>query len=254
MAFVMAARRYPTPQELIVTSVPSPSTPIIDTGVDREFIYVGDPMCSWCHGFAPVVKKVATEFGLPLAVKVGGLRAFESAEPLGERLKGFLSAEWARIGEVTGQPFSTAALDREGWVYDTGPADQAVVAARNLEATSALDFFAALQHAFYAEGRDITQREVLIDVAAGFGFDRAAFGAAFDNAHEDTLRDFAETRSWGVTGYPTLLIRTGDELVRATAGYTSFEDLQPQLAAWFETNGVAEVAPAMMCDVDAGLC
>ncbi|MCZ7533752.1 MAG: DsbA family protein [Acidimicrobiia bacterium] len=237
-----------------MTTTGSPSTPIVDIAVDREFIYVGDPMCSWCHGFAPVVKRVGTEFGLPVRVKVGGLRAFENSEPLGERLKGFLSAEWARIGEVTGQPFSTTALEREGWVYDTGPADQAVVAARNLEETSALDYFTALQHAFYAEGRDITQREVLLDVAEESGFDRAEFGTAFDTAHDDTLRDFAETRSWGVTGYPTLLIRTGDELVRAAAGYVSFDNLKPQLSAWFDKHAVADQAPAMMCDVETGLC
>ncbi len=237
-----------------MTTAESPISPIVDIATDREFIYVGDPMCSWCHGFAPVVKRVGIEFGLPVRVRVGGLRAFENAEPLGDRLKSFLASEWARIGEVTGQPFSTTALEREGWVYDTGPADQAVVAARNLEKASALSYFAALQHAFYAEGRDITQREILVDIAAESGFDRADFGIAFDNAHEDTLRDFAETRSWGVTGYPTLLIRTGDELVRAAAGYVSFDNLQPQLAAWFETHTVADEAQAMMCDVETGLC
>lgn len=237
-----------------MTTAKFPSTPIVDMAVDREFIYVGDPMCSWCHGFAPVVKKAATEFGLPVQVRVGGLRAFENAEPLGERLKAFLSAEWAKIGDVTGQPFSTVALEREGWVYDTGPADQAVVAARNLNETSALNYFTALQHAFYAGGRDITQRETLVDVAEESGFDRGEFETAFDSAHDDTLRDFAETRSWGVTGYPTLLIRTGDELVRAAAGYVSFENLQPQLAAWFETHAVADEGSAMMCDVETGLC
>lgn len=237
-----------------MTVTESGSPHITDIAVDREFIYVGDPMCSWCYGFAPVVKRVATEFDLPMRVKVGGLRAFENAQPLAPEFRTFLISEWARIAEVTGQPFSTVALEREGAVYDTGPPDQAVVAARNLDEGATLDFFATIQHAFYADGRDITQREVLLDIAAEFGFDRATFGSAFDDAHDDTLRDFAETRSWGVTGYPTLLIRTGDEMVRATAGYVSFDQLQPQLNAWFDAHPVVTIASALACDIETGLC
>lgn len=237
-----------------MTAAQSPTPTITDIGGSRAFIYVGDPMCSWCHGFAPVVHQLADEFDLPVQVRVGGLRAFEAAEPLGDRMKSFLSSEWARIQEVTGQPFSTTALEREGWVYDTGPADQAVVAARNLRESSTLGYFNALQHAFYADGRDITQRDVLADVAEESGLDRTEFEAAFDNAHADTLHDFAETRSWGVTGYPTLLIRTGDELVRAAAGYVPYETIHPQLAAWFESQAPAVDESAMMCDVETGLC
>lgn len=232
-----------------------PANPhIAATPTDRELVYVGDTMCSWCYGFSPVLRRVASTYDLPMRVKVGGLRPFELAQPLDDRFKKFLAAEWARIGEVTGRPFSTAALEREGAIYDTGPADQAVVAARNLEEPATLDFFAMVQQAFYAKGRDITQREVLVDVAAEFGFDRAAFEKLYDAAHDETRADFAETKSWGVTSYPTLLIRHGDQLVPIAVGYVPYDQLTRRLDDWLRDHPVADDTPPMACDLETGLC
>lgn len=232
-----------------------PATPhITDLPPTREFVYVGDTMCSWCYGFSPVLRRVASTYDIPMRVKVGGLRPFEHAQPLDDQFKKFLATEWERIGEVTGRPFSTAALEREGALYDTGPADQAVVAARNLEEPATLDFFAMIQQAFYAKGRDITQREVLLDVAADFGFDRDTFGTLYDNAHEETRADFLETQSWGVTSYPTLLIRDGGELIRVATGYVPFDELKRRLDGWLRDHPVAENTTPMACDVETGLC
>ena len=42
--------------------------------MDFEFVYVGDPMCSWCWGFAPVLERMQEVYDVPLRVVVGGLR------------------------------------------------------------------------------------------------------------------------------------------------------------------------------------
>lgn len=178
------------------------------------------------------------------------MRAYESAEPLDESLRSFLAEEWAKIARVTGQPFSSAALQREDWIYDTGPADQAVVAARTIDSDRTLEFFARVQHGFYAEGLDVTDRGVLVDIAVEFGFDRGEFERTFDESHQATLLDFAETRSWGVMGYPTLLFRDGQDLIRVTAGYVPFDTLQPQLQSWMESRYGEEAAAGMICGPD----
>ena len=46
----------------------------------RKLIYVGDPMCSWCWGFAPEIESLADDY--PIEVVVGGLRPGPSAQPL----------------------------------------------------------------------------------------------------------------------------------------------------------------------------
>ena len=40
-------------------------------GMDLEFVYVGDPMCSWCWGFAPVLDRMQKVYDVPLRVVVG---------------------------------------------------------------------------------------------------------------------------------------------------------------------------------------
>ena len=42
-----------------------------------HLLYIADPMCSWCYGFAPVIEAIAAHFGerLPVRIMVGGLRA-----------------------------------------------------------------------------------------------------------------------------------------------------------------------------------
>ena len=42
---------------------------------DRTLVYIADPMCSWCWGFAPVIDELVREFAgqLSLRVVAGGL-------------------------------------------------------------------------------------------------------------------------------------------------------------------------------------
>jgi len=75
-----------------------------------RLIYVGDPMCSWCWGFAPEIAALAEQF--PVEVVVGGLRPGPLAQPLEDGLAGFLAQHWFEIAEQTGQPFDISFLDR----------------------------------------------------------------------------------------------------------------------------------------------
>lgn len=41
---------------------------------EKEIIYIGDPMCSWCWGFSPVLDQIRETYGAmaPVRVIVGG--------------------------------------------------------------------------------------------------------------------------------------------------------------------------------------
>ena len=49
--------------------------------MSKEILYFGDPMCSWCWGFAPVLKSIYEDFkaDAPLSIVVGGLHAYCAA-------------------------------------------------------------------------------------------------------------------------------------------------------------------------------
>ncbi|MFP3883207.1 MAG: hypothetical protein ACLFWH_12930 [Actinomycetota bacterium] len=99
--------------------------PLLDLGLeqqtdlDLEFVYVGDPMCSWCWGFAPALEALDSRYSIPLRVVVGGLRTGSQAEPMDEQARQQLADYWKGVAQRTGQPFTTASLERDGWSYDT---------------------------------------------------------------------------------------------------------------------------------------
>lgn len=169
-------------------------------------IYVGDPMCSWCWGFAPEIEELARDW--PVQLVVGGLRPGPMAQVLDERMSSFLRHEWTEIGQRTGQPFDTGFLDRrDGWMYDTEPAAIAVTGVRELDPARALGYFTDVQHAFYADGKDVTDADVLADIASGHGMDRDMIRSQMDDdqAKKRAWADFSRARNWGISGFPTLV-------------------------------------------------
>jgi len=176
-----------------------------------SLIYVGDPMCSWCWGFAPEVESLSED--LPVEVVVGGLRPGPMAQPLDERMADFLRHHWVEIAERTGQPFDTGFLDRrDGWLYDTEPAAIAVTQVREMNEPRTLGYFTEVQMAFYGLGRDVTDFEVLTQLTDGYDIDKDVFAAALEaeDAKQRAWDDFSRARNWGISGFPTLVGELSD--------------------------------------------
>ena len=190
-------------------------------------------MCSWCWGFAPEIKTLAKEFSVE--VVVGGLRPGPSAEELGDRMAEFLRSHWVEIAERTGQPFDTEFLKRrDGWVYDTEPAAIAVALLRESQPPSTLDYFTDIQHAFYVEGRDITDYDELTDIAAPHGADVDRFRADLDTpeAKKRAWADFSRARNWGISGFPALIAELDDERLALLAkGWTRADLIQTRITS-----------------------
>lgn len=204
-------------------------------------VYIGDPMCSWCWGFAPVLDGLRHEFGLPVEVVVGGLRPGPAAVPLDQTMKRFLRREWSRIHEVTGQPFDFSTLDREGWVYDSLLPAIAVAGVRERKPVQTLAFFTRVQQAFYAEAVDVTDPSAYVPLVGGFGLDGEEFSAFLGSPEGEkaAAQDFALAARMGVQGFPTLLFRREDgRLVLLSRGYAAHADLAP-VVAQLMTNGAA---------------
>ena len=196
-----------------------------------RLLYVADPMCSWCWGFAPEFETLRAEADLPVDVLVGGLRPGPAAQPLDGGLRAYLRATWTRIGELTGQPFAFDALDRDGWIYDTELPAKAVVAVRSLDPGTALPFFVRVQRAFYAEGVDITDAHAYLDLVEELGLDVDAFTEALGSQaiHDATWREFSQVRGIGVSGFPALFLVQGNRRSPLTLGYQPAAAVRPVL-------------------------
>jgi putative protein-disulfide isomerase len=202
-----------------------------------KLIYVGDPLCSWCYGFGPQLEALLAARPAPnLSIVVGGLRPY-TTEPMPEERKAEIAGYWQRVRDLTGAQIAAlednTAMARADFIYDTEPACRAVVTARTLDAARSLDVFHAIQRAFYRDGHDVTQPEVLADIAAEHGFDRAQFLAQLtsERMRDATRTDFELAAGWGIRGFPALVIEHDQQLALFAGGYTPAEQLLQRLDA-----------------------
>ena len=212
-----------------------------------EMIYVADPMCSWCYGFAPVIGALAERFEgeLPLRLMMGGLRA-GNTEVMRAADKDYVRQAWTQVGAATGQPFDMSFFAREDFTYDTEPACRAVVAVRRLQPTFALAFMARLQQAFYAENRDMTSATEICYLAQEAGLARQRFAETFvaPATRNETFRDFLIAQELGIRGFPTLIAGSRSKgYALVTNGYRPLEDLLEPLECWLAAGAPVTASP-----------
>lgn len=197
-----------------------------------HLIYVMDPMCSWCYGFAPILKKIKEEQEGKLKFKLvlGGLRP-GTTEPMAEHMKDAVKQHWEDVEKVTGQPFDYGFFERTGFVYDTEPASRAVVTMRYLKPEKELDMAEEVQRAFYASNNDVTKTEVLTAIAVNLGAEEEAFQEQFtsDLMKEKTMQDFLIARHLQANAFPSVYLLNGTELNLLNRGYRSYEAVTSRL-------------------------
>lgn len=201
--------------------------------------YIGDPMCSWCWGVSPTIAALEAfceAQGIEFSITMGGLRR-GGGELWNAAFKDFLRTEWRRIAEVTGQPFSFTLLEAAHFDYDTEPSCRAVATAKLLQqrnklpASTALKFFSAVQHKFYAQGEDPKDAGFYASICASLAMDFDEFLAVFDSAQgqQAVQQEFARCRQWGVRSFPTLLLEHDGEMEALGVGFVTTEQVLSRL-------------------------
>ncbi|TJZ54230.1 DsbA family protein [Streptomyces piniterrae] len=178
-----------------------------------QLTYVFDAYCGWCYGFGPALHEFAAANAerSDLRVLSGGL--FTGPRALPVSAYPHIPGANARISELTGVTFGPAygrVLAEGTLVMDSADAATGLVALRNQPGTSALAAAAAMQRAWYIDGRSLSDAQVYRDIAAELGLDAEAVVAAYESptTRAQAEADFREVRRLGVEGYPTLLLHT----------------------------------------------
>jgi putative protein-disulfide isomerase len=197
----------------------------------QEIIFVVDPMCSWCWGFSPVLDEVRQNMNetYTFSLVVGGLRG-KGEMSWDDKSKQYLQGHWEQVAQSTGQAFSTVLFDKEHFDYDTYPACKAVVTVRELFGMkSAFVYLHRIQEAFYAQGKDITQVDVLENLLDDL--DVEAFKTFYKSQKAQTLmeHDFAKARSMGANAFPSVVIIDNDGHMICHKGYKNMSQMKQLL-------------------------
>lgn len=219
--------------------------------LNKEIIYVGDPMCAWCFGFAPVLDALMERFGGSVSFRLimGGLRV-EDPIAITEEIKPRLLDNWRGVTRSTGQPINGHLLaDAPEFLYDSGPASRAFVAVRSLDETLALPYYQALHHAFYMDMKDITQPETLCNLAERVGVSRSEFSEcfAFDGINRETKADFELAAEYNAQAFPALVLKEGGTASVLNQGYKPLSALSGLIEEWVTgTLLTSEITPALL--------
>ena len=207
----------------------------------NEIIYIGDPMCSWCWGFAPVIKSIHKDFEreAPVSLILGGLHAHD-AFPMDEDYKANIKHHWQDVNRTTGAVFDYRFFDRKDFILDTEPACRAVITMRQIKPEATLAFYESVSRSFYTENKDTTDIETFKPLVERFNINFQGFSKRFNSNQikEETKGDFQFSKKIGVTGFPTLLVKEDDKLAILTRGYRPYQQLKTEIIDWL-TNGLS---------------
>lgn len=207
----------------------------IDWKTDREIIYIGDPMCSWCWGISPqlnALQRYGKQQNIPFSMIMGGLRP-GGGEEWNETFRNFLQHHWEEVNQRSGQPFGYELFKLADFNYDTEPACRAIVTVRSIAPEKVLPFYELTQHYFYVASQDPKQVAFYQPICEKLDIDFAAFSKKFasDAMKQATLQDFRQSRQWGVNGFPAVLFRVKDQLHYLGRGYADYVAMRARLEA-----------------------
>jgi putative protein-disulfide isomerase len=176
--------------------------------------YAHDPMCSWCWGFAPVLRDL--EAGLPDGVLMrrllGGL-APDTDQVMAEEMQERIRSTWRRIQEtVPGTVFNFDFWTRCVPRRSTRASCRAVIAARVQGAEYDKQMTTAIQRAYYTQARNPSDAATLVELAQELALEAARFVADLDSAAtraqlEDEMRQCEALR---IYSFPALVLAAGD--------------------------------------------
>jgi putative protein-disulfide isomerase len=202
-----------------------------------ELLYLHDPLCGWCYGLSPAINQIQTEFTgrLDVSVLCGGMVVGDDAGPIAETWD-YLRQSLDEAETVTGVHFGEAfrALgDAGNYHYDSEPPSRAIVAFRHLTQDPArtVAFAHAVQQALFRDGHDLNEAAAYEPLLVPFGVDAAEFERrwAAPETAQAARQEFAAVARIGVQGFPTAVVRVGEQGYVLARGYQPYEQLRAGL-------------------------
>ncbi len=212
-----------------------------------ELIEFTDPYCTWCWGSEPILRKIGKVYGSQIKtgyVMCGLVKDIsEFYDPLnrigGKDWNQQVAKHWLEASEAHGMPVNEKVFyDIKSDFWSTYPANIAVKAAEFQETEKATSFLRRLREAASAERKQIHKEDVQAELAIEVGLDesRLLLDIKSGRAKGAFDKDLGICRKYGVTGFPTFLIRDREGSENIVRGYHHFEyfekafrDLSPNI-------------------------
>lgn len=202
-------------------------------------IYCYDAYCGWCYGFSPIIKRIADEYKDRLETEVlsGGMIITEKPVPI-KNTAGYIQKAYKSVEEITGIKFGQDYLwhifnpDDSDWYPSSEKPAIAMCIFKEFYPDRSVEFAADLQYALHYEGRDLTDNEAYRHLLEKYSIHPDIFYERLKSEEykEKALYEFSLVKQLQVTGYPAVLLQTGELKFHLLArGYTDYDTLKMRL-------------------------
>ena len=203
-----------------------------------EIIEFTDPVCTWCWGSEPVLRKLETRFGEQVKISyiMGGLvqditSFYDSFNDIGgdpDRSNRNIAKHWVDASERHGMPVRSKDFKLFSKEHpSTYPQNIAYKAAQMQDQALADKFLRRIREASATEARQTNTTKVLLELASEVGLDIARFLDDFTHgpAQKAFEQDLALTAKYGARGFPSFLLKYGEKEM-VIRGYKRYEEFK----------------------------
>jgi putative protein-disulfide isomerase len=204
-----------------------------------------DPVCTWCWGSEPVLRKLETRFGEQVKISyiMGGLvqditSFYDRYNDIGgdpDRSNTNIARHWVDASSRHGMPVRSEGFKLFSREHpSTYPQNIAYKAAQMQDHARADKFLRRIREASAAEARQTNKTEILLELASEVGLDIARFLDDFTHgsAQRAFEQDLAITAKYGARGFPSFLLKYGEKemVIRGYKRYEEFKALIEHLS------------------------
>jgi putative protein-disulfide isomerase len=195
-----------------------------------EILYVFDPLCGWCYGFSPVITRLKTELNsdVNFLVLSGGM--VRDAGPIGE-MANYIKTAYKVVEDTTGVKFGdkflNGVLENGEAIFSSVPPAKAIAVLRIHKPGECIEIAARLQKAIYHDGIEVDDYSAYAQIAKEFGMDPDDFlmQVKSEEIAQIVENEFKMVAGLGVNGYPSVLLRRGNETQLLSRGYKDYDNL-----------------------------
>lgn len=201
--------------------------------------YCYDAYCGWCYGFSPVIRKIVEEYKDQFSTEVlsGGMIINKEKQPIAV-MAPYIQKAYTTVEERTGIQFGKDFLwhifnpELSDWYMDSEKAAIALCIFKEYYPNRQVEFAGDLQYALNYEGRDLCDDEAYRHLLEKYSIQPEAFYPKLKSEeYKDKANyEFALCKQLQVTGYPCVLLQTGEsKFYLLSRGFTDYDTLKGRI-------------------------
>lgn len=196
-------------------------------------LYVYDALCGWCYGFSPVIRQLYERYGdqIDFTVLSGGMITGNRIGPLSQ-MRAYIQGAYKTVEERTGIRFGDGYLNglllKDDYISDSTRPGAAMTLFKAILPDRAIQFAADLQRAHHFDGMDLNVDANYGPLVESYGIDPEEFVAHIGDEAilQQTEQEFGLVASYGINGFPSVIVGNGDQLYLVARGYLPYEALE----------------------------